>query len=191
VIALLDYGPEPVEFGARVPLGVNMAFRRGAFERAGLFDVRTGRRAGTLLGQEVREWCIRARRAGVRGFYVPELWLRHVIPAARLNKRYFRRWFYWRGVSRAQLYERAGLDMEKPEETTLDFTTVPHVAGVPRYLYRKALRSAADWLRAAVSGRAREAFDHELWLWFFAGIVRQRWADTRGRTDRVWAWFAR
>ena len=28
VIALLDYGPAPIEFGARVPLGVNMAFRR-------------------------------------------------------------------------------------------------------------------------------------------------------------------
>ena len=38
VIALLDYGPEPVEFGARVPLGVNMAFKRHAFDRAGLLD---------------------------------------------------------------------------------------------------------------------------------------------------------
>lgn len=28
VIALLDYGEQPIEFGARVPLGVNMAFRR-------------------------------------------------------------------------------------------------------------------------------------------------------------------
>ena len=81
VIALLDYGPEPIEFGTRVPLGVNMAFRRSAFDRAGLFDPHTGRRAGTLLGQEVREWCIRARKAGVRGFYVPELALRHIIPA--------------------------------------------------------------------------------------------------------------
>ena len=71
VIALLDYGSEPLEFGARVPLGVNMAFRRAAFDRAGLLDPQTGRKAGTLLGQEVREWCIRARAAGVRGFYVP------------------------------------------------------------------------------------------------------------------------
>src|SRR5207245_8590396 len=31
VIALLDYGTAPIEFGARVPLGVNMAFRRSAF----------------------------------------------------------------------------------------------------------------------------------------------------------------
>src|ERR1044072_5063366 len=28
VIALLDYGPEPIEFGGKVPLGVDMVFRR-------------------------------------------------------------------------------------------------------------------------------------------------------------------
>lgn len=176
VIALLDYGPEPVEFGSRVPLGVNMAFRRDAFDRAGLLDPQTGRKAGTLLGQEVREWCIRARAAGLRGFYVPGLAVRHIIPASRLNKAYFRRWFYWRGISRAMLYERSGLDMEAPEQTALDFRTVPHVFGVPRYLYRKALASAAACVRASVSRDAVAAFEHELWVWFFAGIVRQRLA---------------
>lgn len=174
VIALLDYGPEPIEFGTRVPLGVNMAFRREAFERAGLFDPATGRKAGTLLGQEVREWCIRARAAGLRGFYVPEMTVRHLIPSSRLNKAYFRRWFYWRGISRAMLYEKAGLDMEAPEQTTLDFRTVPHVLGVPRYLYRKALGSLAASVRARLRRDTVAAFEHELWVWFFAGILRQR-----------------
>lgn len=177
VIALLDYGDQPLEFGARVPLGVNMAFRREAFERAGGFDPDTGRKAGTLLGQEVREWCIRARRAGVRGYYIPDMQLQHIIPGERLNKRYFRRWFYWRGISRALLYERSGLDMEAPERTTLDFSEVPHVLGVPRYLYRKALAAAGDCVRAWLRRDAVAAFDHELWLWFFAGILRQRLRD--------------
>lgn len=182
VIALLDYGPDPLEFGARVPLGVNMAFRRDAFARAGLFDPHTGRKAGTLLGQEVREWCIRARAAGVRGWYAPELSLRHIIPAARLNKAYFRRWFYWRGISRARLYASAGLDMEAPERTTIDFGTVPHVAGVPRYLYRTALSKVAGAVRGTLSGDRIAAFDDELWVWFFAGIVAERWRarDRRG-----------
>ncbi|MEO8078754.1 MAG: glycosyltransferase [Acidobacteriota bacterium] len=181
VIALLDYGPEPLEFGARVPLGVNMAFTRRAFEHAGLFDPHTGRKAGTLLGQEVREWCIRARQAGVRGFYLPEMPVQHLIPAARLRKAYFRRWFYWRGISRALLYERAGLDMEAPEQTVLDFTKVPHIAGVPRYLYRRALSHAAGWIIDTVRRRVVTAFDHEVWLWFFAGIVGQRWKDAKPR----------
>lgn len=179
-IALLDYGGRPIEFGARVPLGVNMAFRRAAFERAGLLDPHTGRKAGTLLGQEVREWCIRARAAGLRGFYVSGMVVRHVIPASRLRKSYFRRWFYWRGVSRALLYEKAGLDMEAPERTTLDFRTVPHVLGVPRYLYRKALASAIGGVRAALRRDPVTAFEEELWVWFFLGILRQRWKDRRG-----------
>jgi len=177
VIALLDYGSEPLEFGARVPLGVNMAFRRTAFDRAGLLDPHTGRKAGTLLGQEVREWCIRARAAGVRGFYAPQMIVRHIIPASRLNKAYFRRWFYWRGVSRAMLYAKSGLDMEAPERTALDFRSVPHLLGVPRYLYRKALASLRDALTSAIRGDELASFDHELWVWFFAGILRQRWRD--------------
>ena len=180
VIALLDYGDAPIEFGARVPLGVNMAFRRGAFDRAGLLDPNTGRKAGTLLGQEVREWCIRARAAGVRGFYVPGMLVRHIIPASRLRKAYFRRWFYWRGISRALLYDKAGLDMEAPERTTLDFRSMPHVFGVPRYLYRKALASVLGSLRALWRRDAVAAFEEELWVWFFLGIVVQRWKDRHG-----------
>lgn len=185
VIALLDYGGDPIEFGRRVPLGVNMAFTREAFERAGLLDPDTGRRAGTLLGQEVREWCIRARKAGVRGFYAPGMVLHHIIPASRLSKRYFRRWFYWRGVSRALLYERAGLDMEAPEQTALDVSTVPHLLGVPRYLFRTAASNAVAWIGDMLHGRRASAFEHELWLWFFAGIVRQRARDSRSRPTPV------
>ena len=128
----------------------------------------------------MREWCIRARQAGLRGFYRAGHGRRSIIiPAARLNKRYFRRWFYWRGISRALLYQRAGLDMEAPEQTTLDFTKVPHVAGVPRYLYRKALATMAAWAGAVYRRDVIAAFEHEVWLWFFAGIVRQRWTDSR------------
>ena len=181
VIALLDYGPTPREFGARVPLGVNMAFRRSALERAGLLDPETGRKAGTLLGQEVREWCVRARRAGVRGFYVPGMVVEHVIPAERLTKAYFRRWFYWRGISRAILYQRAGLDMESPEDSVVGPTKARHVLGVPPYMYVRALRSLIGWLSGTVRRRRVEAFEHETWLWFFAGVVRQRLKDFRVR----------
>jgi glycosyltransferase involved in cell wall biosynthesis len=174
VIALLDFGPDAKEFTTHVPLGVNMAFTREAIVRTGGFDPNIGRRAGTLLGQEVREWGLRARAAGIRGMYVPEIWLRHVVPASRLCKSYFRRWFYWRGVSRAMLYAQTGADMESPERATID-PSVPHIAGVPRYLFRSALAAARDMVRHRLRGRKMESFERELWLWFFAGIVRERW----------------
>jgi glycosyltransferase involved in cell wall biosynthesis len=177
VIALLDYGPKPVKFGVRVPLGVNMAMRREAIDRVGGFDPGIGRKAGTLLGQEVREWCLRAHAAGLTGYYAPSIVVQHLIPADRLTKRYFRRWFYWRGISRAILYADTGLDMEKPEQSSLDFTRVPHVAGVPRYLFRSAVIAAMQTLAAALRRDHITSFDRELWLWAFAGIVKQRWKD--------------
>jgi glucosyl-dolichyl phosphate glucuronosyltransferase len=174
VIALLDYGPTPLEFGERVPLGVNMVFRRDAFDSAGLWDNTIGRKGATLLGQEVREWTNRARAAGLRGFYSPDLVVHHVIPADRLTKKYFRRWFYWHGVSRAILYETKGLDMESPERKTLNFSEVPHIAGVPRYLFRTCIQKYFAMLMSLVKGDTIARFEHELWLWFFAGILRQR-----------------
>ena len=179
VIALLDYGPTPVRFGTRVPLGVNMAIRRDAVERTGGFDPTIGRKAGTLLGQEVREWCLRAHAAGLSGYYAPAIVVQHLIPKDRLTKRYFRRWFYWRGISRAMLYADTGLDMEKPEQSTLDFGRVPHVAGVPRYLFRSAAVALKDALVAFGRRDSVAAFDRELWLCAFAGIVKQRWKDRR------------
>jgi hypothetical protein len=177
VIALLDYGPEPIEFGQRVPLGVNMVFRRNCFERAGMWDNSIGRKAGTLLGQEVREWAQRGRAAGLRGFYSPDLIVHHVIPEDRLTKKYFRKWFYWHGISRAILYQNNRLDMESPESQALDFSTVPHIAGVPRYLYRTCIRKFFSIWTALARRDAIASFEDELWLWFFAGIVRQRWKD--------------
>ena len=71
--------------------------------------------------------------------------------------------------------------MESPERTTLDFRTVPHVFGVPRYLYRKALESVIASVRAMLRRDRVDAFEHELWVWFFAGIAVQRWRDSRLR----------
>jgi glycosyltransferase involved in cell wall biosynthesis len=177
VVALLDYGTQPFELTSRMPLGVNMAFRRQAFERVGGWDPRVGRKAGTLLGQEVREWCIRARAAGVRGYYAPGLVLQHIVPASRLNRAYFRRWFYWRGISRALLYQQHGMDMENPQGPRIDVARVRHVAGVPRYLYRTAVARAFGLLKAVLRRDTVKAFEHELWLWMFSGIVHQRWRD--------------
>ena len=183
VIALLDYGLEPAEFGEhKVPLGVNIVFRRECFDRAGLWDNNIGRKAGTLLGQEVREWSQRARAAGLRGFYSPDLIVHHVIPEDRLTKKYFRKWFYWHGISRAILYRSNGLDMESPERTTLDFSKVPHVAGVPRYLFRTCIKKFFSIWSALVRRDPIARFEDELWIWFFAGVVRQRWKDRQKAT---------
>lgn len=180
VIALLDYGSQPLEFGKhRAPLGVNLAFQREAFDRAGLWNTKIGRKAGGLLGQEVREWMLRAREAGLKGMYIPEMVVHHRIPKDRLSKRYFRRWFYWHGVSRAMLFQQHPIDMQAPEETGLDFSKVPLIFGVPRYMYRSLLRSVVAMLKDKIRGKHASSFEHELALWFFIGVIRQRWTDRK------------
>jgi glucosyl-dolichyl phosphate glucuronosyltransferase len=185
VIALVDEGPEPFEWTTLLPIGANMALTRRAFDIVGPWNVSVGRKAGTLLGQEVREWCLRAREKGLRGYYAPASVVRHVIHPERLNKKYFRRWFYWRGISRALMYQQHGLDMESPQRRTFDFANVPHIAGVPRYLYRTAAATFGAAIVARLRGDETRAFEHELLLWMYAGIARQRWKDRAAPC--VWA----
>jgi glucosyl-dolichyl phosphate glucuronosyltransferase len=174
-IAMLDFGPEPLEFLTRAPLGVNMALRRDVLAKAGDFDNALGRKAGTLLGQEVREWCMRVRAAGMTGFYIPEMVIHHKVPAARLTKGYFRRSFYWRGVSRAILYRMAAADPETPEEPSPGLARAPRIGGVPRYLYRTFLANLAGFLRALARRDSRAILDTEMQLWFYAGLFVESW----------------
>lgn len=181
VIALLDHGEQPREFGRNLgwPLGVNVAYRREVFERVGLFDNRLGRKSGTLRNQAQREWHLRARASGVHGFYVPEMVVHHLVPAERLDKAYFRRWLYWHGISRALLYRHGGFDMEEPELDAPPYAGDVQIGGVPLHLVWKAARCTRSWLRHTLLGHDAMAFEYDLWLCFFAGLTRQRWKDRR------------
>ena len=179
VVALLDYGRHEREFGRGIswPLGVNVAYRREVFDLVGFFDNRLGRMTGTLRNQAQREWHLRARDAGLRGLYLPDMVVHHLVPNDRMNKQYFRRWLYWHGISRALLYRFKGVDVEEPEVDNPPHAGEPTLAGVPRHLYASAARSIRSFLWRWLTGRRDRAFNYELWLCFFAGVVRQRWAD--------------
>jgi glycosyltransferase involved in cell wall biosynthesis len=184
VIALLDHGDRVREFGRTIswPLGVNVAYRRDVFDRVGFFDNRLGRKTGTLRNQAQREWHLRARAAGVRGFYVPDMVVHHLVPARRLRKQYFRLWLYWHGISRAILFKQGGFDMEEPELECPPHAGGRLLGGVPAHLFPKAARAARALAWHTLRGHVATAFERELWLCFFAGVVRQRWAD---RLERV------
>jgi glycosyltransferase involved in cell wall biosynthesis len=172
VLALQDHGTQALEYGRGIswPLGVNVAYRRGVFGTAGLFDGRLGRVAGTLRNQAQREWHLRARAAGARGFYLPQMVVDHIVAADRLEKQYFRRWFYWHGISRALLCRNGGLDVEEPESMT--HSGERRLLGLPLSVYPKALRSARSLVWHSIR-RDASAFEYELWLWFFAGLLRE------------------
>lgn len=171
-IAILDYGSQAFVFEERrrVPLGANMAVRRALVERIGGFSPRLGRSSGRqILGQEVPEFLARARAAGARGLYVPAMLVDHHVPARRLTKSYFRRWWYGKGRSRAEL-ER----LQPMTELGIDLRLVRHFAGAPLFMWRSAAASAWGWIGSALRFDRAEHFRHETLLCYFAGYVLAR-----------------
>jgi glycosyltransferase involved in cell wall biosynthesis len=175
VLGLQDYGPEPREYGGpgiAWPIGVNVAYRRDVFARAGLFDGRLGRVAGTLRNQAQREWHLRARAAGARGMYLPAMIVRHRVDTERLTRRYFHRWFYWHGISRAILYETSGLHLLEPDGNARH-TSERHLCGVPASVWTTGARASVSAAARWVTGRPSDAFEYELHVCFCAGVIRQ------------------
>ena len=185
VIALLDYGPEPIEFGTRVPLGVNMAFRRSAFDRAGGFDPHTGTarrhaaRTGSprvvhpgAQGRRPRLLRPRARRCGTSSR--PNRLNKRVLPPLVLLARH-----QPRAALRAlrTRHGSAGADHAR----LLDGAAPLRRAALSLSQGLRALRLAGSQTRCAAG--ASRAFEHELWLCFFAGIVRQRFRDIARASD--------
>lgn len=186
-IAIQDHGPDVISYEAarKVPLGANMAVRAGAFDVVGGFRADLGRSGGRLvLGQEVPEWLMRARRAGFGGLYIPAMEVHHHIPANRLTARYFRRWWFGKGVSRATLDR-----MQPVTELGLDLSRTPHVCGVPRFMYGTLLRDLAGLIRAVAARRLETAFRHQMMIAFFAGYlttrIHERFSAQPYRTSKV------
>jgi hypothetical protein len=69
--------------------------------------------------------------------------------------------------------------MENPEGPPPNVAGVRHIAGVPRYMFRTALGHLKEAVAARVAGDRVKSFDADLWLCFYAGIVRRRWRDRR------------
>lgn len=171
-IAICNYGSERFGFEhrQRVPLGANMGLRRSLVERIGGFRADLGRSTGRrVLGQEVPELLARARVADLRGVYLPEMAVHHHIPASRLTKRYFRRWWLGKG------YSKAILDAVQPvTETGLDLRGVPHIGSIPRFMVSDALRDVVGYVQALLGRDACERSRREMRLAYAFGYLRAR-----------------
>ena len=168
VIAVPDGGPHRRRIegtGSPVmPIGTNLAVRRRVMDRLGGWRTDLGKLRGTLRTGEDHEFFVRMLRAGCRGVYEPSARVRHFVPAERLDRAYFRDWFYGNGQVVAML------EREYP-------TTSRYVLGVPGYLWRAAARDLADAARAAAAGREAERFAGTVRLRWFAGYLRQCWTS--------------
>lgn len=162
VIGVVDAGKEIIPYDENYPgilMGGNAVIRRSAIEKVGLYMTALGRTGGRLLAGEDEDMYRRLLASGAKGLYLPELKIYHLIPAARLTKKYYRQWSFWRGVSCGVL------DRTQPQN-------VSYLCGVPRYLFGAASRGLLRWtmapLRAGVD--SSRAFSNELAIWDLAGF---------------------
>jgi glucosyl-dolichyl phosphate glucuronosyltransferase len=166
VIGWIDGGNRVVPFDENYPgilMGGNAVLTRSIFERVGLYKTSLSRTGKRLLAGEDEDMYQRLREARARGFYLPDLIIHHYVPPERLTKRYFRKWCFWRGVSRGVL------DREKQSPEV-------HLAGVPRWLYGEAMRSAMRMSKRAIKRTVQPAehFSDELAMWDLAGFFYGR-----------------
>jgi len=171
VIGGVDGGPRLLAFEREYDgtlSGGNSAIRRTVLARVGGFSTRLGPRAdGRLMSCEDEEIYLRLVDAGARGVYVPDLVVHHHVHAERVTRRYHRRWCFWRGVSKAVVHAGRPGDL-------------PHLGGVPRFLYGAAVRSLLVMIRPPIDSVAAARFNAELALWDLAGFLYGRYLYRRG-----------
>lgn len=172
-IAILDYGPSSFVFEeqGRIPIGANMAVRRKMLDVVGDFDPELGRRGTSLLGQEQAEFFCRARSAGARGTYVPDMAVHHHVPAQRLTRDYYRRWWFWKGISRARLHRAHPLS-----EGSVAPQRIKRVAGFPVFAMAEMLRNAVRWFGSLLSRDIPSAMEHQMMSIYYVGYA---WEDRR------------
>lgn len=96
----LRLGDRVREFPAdRIPGGGNMALRRSAVKRYGVFDISLGRVGSSLAGGEESDLFERLRLADAKYYYAPQAVMYHIIPPEKLTDSYFSRLSYNVGVS--------------------------------------------------------------------------------------------
>jgi glycosyltransferase involved in cell wall biosynthesis len=149
-----EYGEAPrmLDFP---PIGANMAFRRIAFEKYGLFREDLGR-IKNVSGIEDREFGGRLLSAGEKIVYAPQAIIYHPVEPARLRKSYVLRWAY--SVGRQQIRSRSW-----PQDVIRYF-------GIPRYLFGSLLRSSFRW---AVSRDKKRRFQHQLHFYRALGSISE------------------
>lgn len=112
-----------------------LACRRGLFARIGGFREDLGRKGGSLVGGEDKEFFDRAQDLNESIFYEPDAVIYHRVEPERLTQAYMRRWF-------SAIGKTAGHQLKRRFRHT--------ITGAPLWVWRDALSALLRTLRARV-----------------------------------------
>ena len=92
--------------------------------------------------------------------------LEHHVPVSRLTHSYFRRWWFWKGISHARLHR-----ILIKQSWDWIFDRLRRVCGVPGYILRSMACDAVAAIAALVRGRWRAAVGREMMVWYAVGYA--------------------
>lgn len=99
-LTILDLSPDPMRLRPDQWIaGANMAFDRRLLLATGGFPEYLGRCGSNLLSNEEILVRLAIEEKGAWCRYFPAMHVRHLVPADRLNKRWFLRRSFWQGIS--------------------------------------------------------------------------------------------
>jgi glycosyltransferase involved in cell wall biosynthesis len=142
LLSQVDLGDKPHELVERTRIaGANFAFRREVFAAVGEFRSGLDRSGHDLLSGGDSDLVARARAAGFRVFYAPEMSVRHRIPSGRLRLDYLARLARGRGRTRVAL---ATLDGAPSRRALLRVGAAQTISGLRGEIAGTLLRRADE-----------------------------------------------
>lgn len=163
--ALSDLGDTPVVVSPdnqHCIVGASLGIRRSAFNKAGLFSIKTQRVKNTIGSTEDFDWQMKIWSHGGHGVYVPDIECATEVPPDRLSKSYHRRWHLGHGKFNA-IGDRPRW---RASRTFLN---------VPLFVYRQTAEAALRVIAALLRGVPAETFKEQEELLFYVGFIQQRW----------------
>ena len=103
-LSVINWSEKPVFLNQEQCLvGTNISFPKRLLEEVGGFSSELGRKGKSLLSNEENLLILKITEKGFKDFYHPRILVEHLIPACRLKKNWFKRRYYWQGISDARL----------------------------------------------------------------------------------------
>ena len=161
-LTIVDWSPKPHQItDVRLEwlVGANIAFRTRALEAVGGFHPRLDRVGTHLLSSGDVFMLKQVMRAGFTCWYEPAMAVRHRVAATRLTQNWFRRRYFWQGVSDAV--------MQLIEESPSSRQRIRDAAARTVRLLAEPRRLAA--LTRITDDAAR--FEEQCWTWIAVGHV--------------------
>lgn len=148
-----------------VGIGANMSFKRGVFEKYGLFRTDLGRTGNSVFMGEEIDFCERLRARGDLAIYYPDAIVYHCPDTERMTREYLRRWYFrvgeWSYLVNVSYKRALMITFKMPEEK-----------------YKSTTKNLLKAFIFRLNGKGREAFYNEIELirltGYLFGLIKNR-----------------